>query len=373
MNYHEIVLVVNVSCIAILLLMALLLLLATKLRGECGYIAAIIVFTTVPVYLYNMTRSLEWFYIAQFLYPVIHSVNTMLLPLLWLFVRRNFDKDFKFNYKQKMHFIPTIICAVLYYVRIVSLTVPERINFMINENTGDDDWAILFNYVVILVQMVAYFAAIFWYLRKIKRSVGVDYSSAEYFQKRWIPRLMTLMAVLFLIVMIVHIISSTADIWLIPILNVIAMSYLTYQTITNLTYTPQISKINDVKDSTLNKVFALNQEQMTGLCKQVTNYLCESQAYRNPDLSLSMLAVQTGISPKNISRSINGYLNKNFFDLVNEMRVEEAKKELLELGENYTVDSIVNSCGFRSRSTFFATFKKTEGKSPAQWLKSKIR
>ena len=365
MNYQEMVLVVNFSCIAILLLMAFLLLLATKLHGESRYAAAIIVFTTVPVYLYNMTRSMEWFSIARFLYPVANSANTMLLPLLWLFVYKSFNRNFKFNYIQQMHFIPTLMSAVFYSIRIVSMSDSERLYFMTMENTGNEDWAGIFNFIIIFTQLIAYFTAIFWYLIKIKRSV--NHSNVEYQQKRWIQKFMILIATLFLMVMIVHMISPKTDIWLIPILNVIAMSYLTHQTITNLTNIPQL-----LKEPSQNKTFALNQEQMAGLCNQITDYLYKSQVYRNSDLSLSMLAVQTGISPKNISRSINGHMNKNFFDLVNEMRVEEAKKELLILGENYTIDSIVSKCGFRSRSTFFATFKKTEGKSPAQWLKSEI-
>jgi AraC-like DNA-binding protein len=71
-----------------------------------------------------------------------------------------------------------------------------------------------------------------------------------------------------------------------------------------------------------------------------------------------MLSVETGISSRYISAAINGYLRKNFFDLVNEMRIEEAKKNLLSLDDNYTVESIAGKCGFRSRSAFFAAFKK---------------
>ena len=64
-------------------------------------------------------------------------------------------------------------------------------------------------------------------------------------------------------------------------------------------------------------------------------------------------------------------LKQNFFELINEMRVGEAKRRLL-LPENagHTVDSLYEECGFRTRSTFFLAFKKVEGLSPAQWLNS---
>ena len=96
-----------------------------------------------------------------------------------------------------------------------------------------------------------------------------------------------------------------------------------------------------------------------------------TNAFLRKDLSLSILSRETGIYQKLLSRSINEYLKQNFFELINEMRVGEAKRRLL-LPENagHTVDSLYEECGFRTRSTFFLAFKKVEGLSPAQWLNS---
>jgi AraC-like DNA-binding protein len=106
---------------------------------------------------------------------------------------------------------------------------------------------------------------------------------------------------------------------------------------------------------------------MKEISDRVTDYLQTSKAYTNPELSLAMLSVATGISTNNISRSINGYLHRNFLDLVNGMRIEEAKRLLLELNTDHTVESIYPDCGFRSRSAFYASFKKYERVSPDRW------
>ena len=66
----------------------------------------------------------------------------------------------------------------------------------------------------------------------------------------------------------------------------------------------------------------------------------------------------------------NDYLKKSFFDLINEMRVEEAQKRLRSRSNNFTIDSIAVDCGFRSRSSFYTAFRKVEGMTPSQWLKS---
>lgn len=84
MDYTQIILTVNTSSIVILVILAFILLAATRFRGENGYAAAIIVVPNIPVYLYNVSRMLGWHDIAFFLFPISYSVNTTLLPLLWL-------------------------------------------------------------------------------------------------------------------------------------------------------------------------------------------------------------------------------------------------------------------------------------------------
>ena len=108
---------------------------------------------------------------------------------------------------------------------------------------------------------------------------------------------------------------------------------------------------------------------MKEVCDKVMNYLTVSGAYTNPDFSLAMLSVETSISTKYISTAINGYLGKKFFDLINELRLEEAKKRLSSNDKNFTIDGVAIDCGFHSRSAFYAAFKKVEGKTPTQWIK----
>ena len=54
MGYSEFILIVNAASVIILLVMALLLCLAARFKGESSYAAMIIVVSTVPVYIYNV-------------------------------------------------------------------------------------------------------------------------------------------------------------------------------------------------------------------------------------------------------------------------------------------------------------------------------
>ena len=368
MSYHEFILVVNFSSIIILVLLAMLLLIATRFRGESGYAAAIIVLPNIPVYIYNMSRMLGWHDITLFFFPISYSVNTLLMPLLWLFIRRNFDLDPRFKPVQLLHFLPAIVCVVI----VLSIPMRKRMESILHEVTGDDTWIGDFNAAVITSQMIGYFVAIFIYLYRKKQYIKDNWSDAEYMQKEWIPKLMILFAALFVTVMTCYAIWPRTDAWLIQILNVMAMSFLVYNFIAHPTvpYIQGTSRML-VKDETVGFQSIPDEEQMRDICSQVKEYLETTNAFLRKDLSLSILSRETGIYQKLLSRSINEYLKQNFFELINEMRVGEAKRRLL-LPENagHTVDSLYEECGFRTRSTFFLAFKKVEGLSPAQWLNS---
>ena len=195
MSYHEFILVVNFSSIIILVLLAMLLLIATRFRGESGYAAAIIVLPNIPVYIYNMSRMLGWHDITLFFFPISYSVNTLLMPLLWLFTRRNFDLDPRFKPVQLLHFLPAIVCVVI----VLSIPMRKRMESILHEVTGDDTWIGDFNAAVITSQMIGYFVAIFIYLYRKKQYIKDNWSDTEYMQKEWIPKLMILFAALFVV------------------------------------------------------------------------------------------------------------------------------------------------------------------------------
>lgn len=111
---------------------------------------------------------------------------------------------------------------------------------------------------------------------------------------------------------------------------------------------------------------------MQEVCDQALKYMQETKAYLHPDISLALFAKEIKIPQRTLSRAINGYLGYNFFEFINRMRIEEAKRLLLELDvKDYNIDSVYSDCGFRSRSTFFLVFKKMTGKSPVAWLEDK--
>jgi AraC-like DNA-binding protein len=68
---------------------------------------------------------------------------------------------------------------------------------------------------------------------------------------------------------------------------------------------------------------------------------------------------------------LNQQLNESYYAYVNHFRLEEFKR-LIDEGEykRYTVTALSERCGFK-RTSFFSTFRKVEGMTPAEYLKTK--
>ena len=64
-------------------------------------------------------------------------------------------------------------------------------------------------------------------------------------------------------------------------------------------------------------------------------------------------------------------MQRNFFELLKRMRVEEAKRILRmadESGEKPKMESVARGCGFTSRSSFFTRVNEYEGITPVKFM-----
>ena len=362
--------IINVTSIILLVVLMLVLIAATRMKGGAGWAALVSVATTVPAYLSNLMRDLGSEYFLWVMYPAI-TLNVICFPALWFFVRSQYDKSFRFEWRDLLHFLPAIIslsASIIYYTPLSAEQVAAEMEYI---SAGEENLPAIINDVLVFGQFFIYFIAMFFYIRKRRRYLRDNFSNSDYLTLRWIPNFLILFFALFFVIAVAYIIAPRTDAWLIPILNSIVLVYLVYNIIFHSTQ-PYINRIPAEKNERekVDGQSLMSEAEMKGVCDKVVEYLIISRAYINPDFSLSTLSSEVGIHQKNISTAINGYLHNNFFELVNGMRVEEAKRLLLSSDrEHYTVESVYADCGFRSRSTFFLAFKKVEGKPPAQWLK----
>jgi AraC-like DNA-binding protein len=109
-------------------------------------------------------------------------------------------------------------------------------------------------------------------------------------------------------------------------------------------------------------------ETQPQLAEKLTEFMEQQKPYLEPHITVERLAAKLNVSPKLLSGTINNELHVNFFELISNYRVIEAKKRLAdaELREK-PICEIMKSCGFNSKSVFNQAFKKAVGVTPSNY------
>lgn len=101
------------------------------------------------------------------------------------------------------------------------------------------------------------------------------------------------------------------------------------------------------------------------------DFMVEKEPYLDSSLTIQDLAEQLKIPVKDLSTLINLYMDKHFFDFVNEYRIEKAKEILKDpLQKELTILEILYQVGFNSKSSFSTSFKKYTGTTPTDFRKN---
>ncbi len=113
----------------------------------------------------------------------------------------------------------------------------------------------------------------------------------------------------------------------------------------------------------------INKNEANQFLEKIQFALTEEKIYKNPNLTLPILAKKVNIRPQLLSQLLNDNLNKNFSQFINEYRIEEAK-QILKENNNLKIEIIAEKSGFNSNSTFYTAFKKVTGTTPARFINS---
>lgn len=100
--------------------------------------------------------------------------------------------------------------------------------------------------------------------------------------------------------------------------------------------------------------------------RQLEEIITNKQLYKNADLKIADLAKHINITPHYLSQILNDNLGKSFSSYINSYRIDEAKNLLIN-EHLFTAEAVGYECGFNSKSTFFAVFKKVTGLTPAAY------
>lgn len=110
----------------------------------------------------------------------------------------------------------------------------------------------------------------------------------------------------------------------------------------------------------------INNSEAQQLLTQLDQLMVQEHLYKNNQLKLKQVAEKLAIPTHRLSQLLNDNLGKSFATYINEYRIQNAC-QLLGTAHNLSLEGIGYEVGFKSKSTFFTTFKKIQKVTPAQY------
>ncbi|MDH5366097.1 MAG: helix-turn-helix domain-containing protein [Cyclobacteriaceae bacterium] len=130
------------------------------------------------------------------------------------------------------------------------------------------------------------------------------------------------------------------------------------------------SQEKEVSDKKKYEKSSLKEEQSEKYLNDLMIYMKDEMPYLESKITLRDLASTLGYSHNYLSQIINEKLNQNFYEFINQYRVEEFKKRVNEdKFKKLTLLGHAYESGFSSKSAFNEVFKKIAGITPSQYYK----
>lgn len=292
-------------------------------------------------------------------------------PLIYLYSLSITDSNFRFRWKQLVHFIPYFVSVIFVRIQMYGVDPDLYIEAVDALMAG----TMPMNGVVSL-WFVSYFVQLFVYVLLIRRQLNkrADHSTNRFqvefvHRKKWINRLslmLSLLGILFLALSVYCLVTSTNSAkgnFLYTLILAVGTHIIAYQTILE----------KEILFPEFKKKYAsnaLNDEVRMRLIEQFRALLEEEKVFTDPDIKLGVIASRVGVHPTLVSRFINSEYNQSFNDLIHVHRIEEFKRRLKDpnyLG--YSIFGIAQDVGYNSKSTFNTAFKRLNGQTPSTYLK----
>jgi AraC-like DNA-binding protein len=291
-------------------------------------------------------------------------------PSLFLYTKSVAFSNYRFTVSDLKHFMFFII-ALIFYIIAFHIKSIETKRILIQSNIFRNSiFFVIYNHIL-FIQIAGYIIASLLVIRKYRNLIKQEYSYTHTHNLSWLK--------LFLFGYLIAWITS-----LLYIINVFiySNSSLTLQVVNNLFFFTFFNLIfykgliqpeifSGIEEKTKYLTSKLSKSDADNYAVLLSSYMESKKPYLNPTISLMELSNLLSIPSRFLSQVINEYYHKNFFDFINQYRIEEAKIMLHDPAyKNKTVLEILYDVGFNSKSSFNAVFKKKVGITPRQFRES---
>ncbi len=284
-------------------------------------------------------------------------------PLIYLYVKSLTVNSFKWIPQYWIHFAPAGIAFFFY-----------TILFFMNDSVKDlfmsSSYEISFSHFEQIVAVLLGFG----YLiasGKLLSSVNSDLVGKTTMMRAWLTRFLIGMGLLLLIWGLVIFLNywlydfgvATVNYNPLWVLIGIVLMWIAVEIIYNLKFFLIAKQFGFSPNN------SLSDAELHRYRFDLENLMTERKLYTNPNISLEILANHLKINPRYLSMVLNTAIGKNFYDFINQYRIDEAKHLLVDpQNQNITIEAISFEAGFKSKSSFNAAFKKYTKMTPKEYV-----
>jgi AraC-like DNA-binding protein len=119
---------------------------------------------------------------------------------------------------------------------------------------------------------------------------------------------------------------------------------------------------------------SLEPDQLSPLFEKVKSALVTRKLFLKPDLTLTDLSAAVDMPKHQLSQVINTCYSGNFFDLVNDYRVQEFKQLAASPEKKHlSMVGVAQESGFNSKASFYNVFRKKTGMTPTEYLEKESK
>ncbi|MEP1093676.1 MAG: helix-turn-helix transcriptional regulator [Cyclobacteriaceae bacterium] len=107
------------------------------------------------------------------------------------------------------------------------------------------------------------------------------------------------------------------------------------------------------------------------VAEKLQDLMGSDKLFRKSDLTLAIVAAELHVSPSVLTNVLKDHFKVNYYDFINDHRVADTMKRF-ENGDDkqYTIKTIAEEAGFRSKTTFIKAFKNKTGMLPKDFISS---
>lgn len=303
-------------------------------------------------------------------------------PFLYLYISSLTNDKFQISWKNLIHFTPFVLFNL--YIVLASFFPHYAQKIRLDHSDNVHGTAYFFNLFLILTVLSGpvYILLTIRLFRKLDINIFNNFSVSENVSLDWMRKLIYTFGVVWTVLMIfttIHHVFGlfswsfcTNGLFLSLSVFILLIGFLGLNQKEIFVQYPD-KQIEYVIDEPKAKYATtlLKEDEMDDYIKKIVQYMDEEKPYLDADISLPELSERMNIPSHHLSRVINEKLNLNFFDFINQYRVEEVKSRIHDPQyEHLSILGIAFDSGFNTKSAFNRVFKKMTGMTPSEFKRS---